>query len=114
MFYYNEVVRSGNNTARIKNFYEANNLIVLMDISGEFKTGDTIVGDDSGYSYTFTNFNKSVEYDIAFDPTLWDANGTLSQNLITTDDGNAVVLDAFFGNTTASRNYNPTYVVTLT
>lgn len=113
MFFYNEVVRSGNSSARVKNFYEANNLIVLIDIEGEFKAGDTIVGDDSGHSYTFTSFEKSVQYDIAFDPTTWNADSELMQNLITTDDGTAIVVDAFFSDTSPSRNYNPTYVVTL-
>ena len=45
-FAYNEVIRVGNSSARVKNFY-ANGLIVLMDIQGEFKAGDTISGDDS-------------------------------------------------------------------
>lgn len=112
-FNYNEVIRSGNNSARVKNYYEANNLIVLMDISGEFKAGDTIVGDDSGYSYTFTSFEKNVNYDIYYDPTIWDANSSFMQIAIVQDDGQMVVTDDFFVDTTASRNNNTKYVVTL-
>ena len=36
---YNEIVRSGNSTARIKNFYPDTGLVVLYDIKGYFEAG---------------------------------------------------------------------------
>jgi len=110
-FRYNEIVRSGNNTARVKNYFEANNLVILMDINGSFKTGDTITGDDSGFSYKFTNFGLDVTYDIGFDPNIWDPNSEPMLSAIIQDNGSLVVLDAFYDGST-SQNYQPTYLVT--
>ena len=110
-FRYNEVVRSGNNTARVKNYFDANNLVILMDINGSFNVGDTIVGDDSGYSYTFTSFNQDTSYDTGFDVNIWDPNSEPMLSAITLDGGGVVVLDAYFDGT-VSQDYQQTYMVT--
>lgn len=108
MFLYNEIVKCGNNTARVKNFY-ANNLIILMDINGTFNVGDTIVGVDSGHTYTFKNsFTISYDYDAYYDPTFWD-----ELNLVTQDDGSAIGIDEYESDTTESRDENSKYLVVL-
>ena len=105
-FAYNEVVRSGNSSARVKNFY-ANNLIVLIDINGEFKAGDTITGDDSGYSYTLNSFGLGKDYDSGFVTEIWDE---LEPVAITLDDGRWVVQDAHFSGK-PSQDYQPDNVI---
>jgi hypothetical protein len=105
-FAYNEVIRVGNSSARVKNFY-ANGLIVLMDIQGEFKAGDTISGDDSGHTYTLNSFEIRADYDTYYDPTIWDE---LADIAITQDNGSVIVLDAAITGK-ASQDYQPDYVV---
>ena len=107
-FAYFETVRSGNSTATIKNFY-ANGLVVLININGEFKAGDTIVGDDSGYSLKLANFSKDRQYDIYYDPDFWDQ---LMETAITQDDGAWIFLDAHFTGK-ESQDEQPTYAVTV-
>ena len=51
---FNEIVRSGNSMARLKNYYPDTGLVVLYDISGVFEPGDTIIGDDSGTELTIS------------------------------------------------------------
>ena len=105
-FAYNEIVRVGNSSARIKNFY-ANGLIVLIAIEGEFKAGDTITGDDSGQTLTLNNFELSKDYDAFYEPTIWDE---LADITITQDNGAVIVLDAALTGK-ASQDYQPDYVV---
>lgn len=105
-FAYNEVIRVGNSSARVKNFY-ANGLIVLMDIQGEFKAGDTISGDDSGYTYTLNNFEIRADFDTFYDPTIWTE---LADITITQDNGSVIVLDAAITGK-PSQDYQPDYVV---
>ncbi len=105
-FAYNEVIRVGNSSARVKNFY-ANGLIVLIDINGEFKVGDVIAGDDSGTVYTLNNFELRKDYDTFYEPTIWDE---LADLIITQDNGAVIVLDAAITGK-ASQDYQPDFVV---
>lgn len=103
-----EVVRSGNATARVKNYYPETDLLVLMDIEGTISSGSTVVGDDSGASKTFTMFVINNDYDLNYEPTNWD--NTL--DFITLDDGEFVAIDQHFDGTD-SQDYQTTYMVTL-
>lgn len=90
---FNETVRSGNSTARVKNFYPDTGLLVLYDINGEFKEGSIIIGDDTGTTVEFSNFTVSFDYDIYYDPDPWE---TILDNIVTLDSGSYVATDAFF------------------
>lgn len=105
-FAYNEIVRVGNSSARVKNFY-ANGLIVLIAIEGEFKAGDLITGEDSGQTFTLNNFELRQDYDAFYEPTIWDE---LADIIITQDNGAVIVLDAAITGK-ASQDYQPDYVV---
>lgn len=90
---FGEVVRAGNSTARVKNYYSANGLVVLMDVSGDFKAGTTIVGDDSGTSLTLSNFVISDPYDLYYeDNTLFE----IIDDLVSIDTGELVAIDEYF------------------
>lgn len=92
-WFFNERVRAGNSSARVKNYYPETGLLVLYDIAGEFKEGTTITGDDSGTSITFSEFTVSLEYDIYYDPDPWEP---VLDELVTLDSGSFVALDAHF------------------
>lgn len=90
---YNEIVRSGNSQARVKNFYPETGFIVLHDIKGEIGAGSTIVGDESGTVLTLSQFTISDEFDFGYEPTHWqDALDTL----IYDGNGNLIALEQHF------------------
>lgn len=66
-----ETIRCGNSTAKVKNFYPANNLLVIYDVQGEFQTGSTVVADDSGTTATLSNFVINDDYDLYYDDYDW-------------------------------------------
>ena len=90
---YGEIVRCGNSTAKVKNYYPETGLLVLNGIEGSFEEGDTIVGDESGMTLTFTNFTVSFEYDMGYEPTYWIE---VLDTAIYDGDGNLVGLEAYF------------------
>jgi len=103
---FNEIVRSGNSTARIKNFYPDTGLVVLYDIKGSFEAGSTIVGEEPGETLTFTDFTLSRSYDLYYDPTY---SQNVLENAIYTDSGEMVHLDAHFTGK-LSQDYQTTYL----
>lgn len=90
---YNEIVRSGNSQARVKNFYPETGLIVLYDIRGQIGVGSTIVGDESGTTLTLTQFNISLEYELGYEPDNWSS---IIDSVVYDGDGNIVALDEHF------------------
>lgn len=90
---FNEVVKAGNSTARVKNYYPDTGLLVLYDIYGEFAEGSTIVGNDSGTTVVISEFTVSFEYDIFYDPDPWEE---ILPNIVTLDTGSFVALDEHF------------------
>ena len=104
---YNEIVRAGNSTARIKNYYPETGLVVLIDIEGVFEPGMTIVGDDSNTSLTLTNFVLSREFDLYYDPTYWES---VLPSVIYDGNGEIVALDEHFTGK-PSQDYQTTYLV---
>lgn len=104
---YNEIVRSGNSQARVKNFYPDTGLIILYDIKGIIEAGMTIVGDESNTSLTLTTFEILDIYDFDFDPTYWD---DILENVIYDGNGNWIALDEHFTGK-PSQDYQITYLV---
>lgn len=107
MWNFNEIVRAGNSTARIKNYYPDTGLIVLMDIQGSFEPGMTIVGDESGETVVLSNFVISRDYDLYYDPVYWE-----NVLPIAIYDGNGELVaqdDHFTGK--PSQDYQTTYLV---
>jgi len=98
MPFINEVIRLGNTTARIKNYY-ANGLIVIYDIRGSLEAGDTITCDDSGEVIVLNNFTISNDYDLYYEDFDWDDDG-----LVVQDNGAFVAMDAHFTGL-PSQNY---------
>lgn len=105
----NEVVRSGNNTARVKNYYPDTGLLVLYDINGSFGPGSAITGDDSGTQLTFSTFELSAKYDLEYDPDSWES---LLEKAIYDGNGNLVALDKYFTGK-PSQDYQTTYLVVI-
>ena len=101
---YNEIIRVGNNTARIKNFY-ANGLIVIYDVEGEFKSGDVAVCDESGEVISFPTFEISDEYDLYYDEFDFNWDDT-----IILDDKEFIVEDAYFTGL-PSQDYQTTNII---
>jgi hypothetical protein len=94
MFARNEIVRSGNSTAKVKYWDSANNIIVLYDIVGSFGAGSTIVGDDNNGTLLLETFTLDSEvnqyyYDLHFD----DPGDAEIYEYVVVDDGDYVVLD---------------------
>jgi hypothetical protein len=92
MYARNEIVRAGNNTAKVKYYDQANNVIVLYDIQGTFSSGMVITGDDSNHSLLLDTFTLDSEannyyYDLYFD------DYPVFYVYVVTDDGDYVVLD---------------------
>lgn len=106
---FNERVRAGNSTARVKNYYPDTGLLVLYDIQGSFEEGTTITGDDSGSTITFSEFTVSLVYDIYYDPDPWEP---ILPDIVTLDDGSYVALDAHFTGK-ESQEYQTVNLVTL-
>jgi hypothetical protein len=106
---YNEIVRSGNSQARVKNYYPDTGLIVIYDIYGEFKVGDTIVGDESGTTLTLSEFNISYDFDLYYDPEYWEP---IIPNVVYDGNGQFVALDEHFTQK-PSQDYQTTYLVVV-
>lgn len=104
---YNEIVRSGNSQARVKNFYPESGLIVLYDIKGVIEAGMTIVGDESGTVLTLSNFTIAKEYDSGFEP---DNIENYLINAVYDGNGNLVALDQHFTDK-PNQNKQTTYMV---
>jgi len=110
MFRNYELVRSGNSTARVNYYFPSNNFVILTDIRGGINSGDTIVGDDSGFSLTLRSFSIADQYDIGtsnyFEPiysnvvTLGvngdDPDAAEFRQPGDQDDGELVVIDEYF------------------
>jgi hypothetical protein len=90
-FRWREVVRSGNSTAIVKNFYPETGLLVLMNIQGNFESGMTIIGDSSGTSLTLSNFIINDDYDLNYD---YDGWSDILEIQVVCDDGSFVVMYA--------------------
>lgn len=96
----NEIVRAGNSTARVKNYYANTDLLVLYDIRGSFGSGTTVVGDTSGTTKTFTTFTISREYDLGYEPIdYWNAILSIPENYLVTDNNESIVIDEYFNTT---------------
>lgn len=106
---YNEIVRSGNSTARIKNFYPDTGLVVLYDISGFFEVGSIIIGDESGETLTLNEFIISKSYDLYYEPTYWE---NIIENVVYTDSGEMVALENHFTGK-PNQDYQTTYLVVV-
>ena len=113
---YNEIIRSGNSMARLKNYYPSTGLVVLYDIKGVFSAGMTIVGDDSGTSLTLSNFVIANEYDSGYDRTYWNdpmSNGlSIIDNVIYDGNGNFVAMGEHFTGK-PSQDYQITYLLSV-
>lgn len=106
---FNEVVRAGNSTARVKNYYPDTGLLVLYDIEGVFEPGSVVIGDDSGTTLTLTEFNLAREFDLYYDPTYWEPVLPIA---IYDGNGELVALEEHFTGT-PSQDYQTTYLVVL-
>lgn len=104
---FNEIVRSGNSIARVKNYYPDTGLIVLYDIYGVFEAGDTIVGDESGTELTLSEFTLSYDYDLYYEPEYWEQ---VLPIVIYDGNGQIVALDQHFTGL-PSQDYQTTYLV---
>jgi glycosyltransferase involved in cell wall biosynthesis len=89
----NELVYSGNNQARVKNYYPDTGLIVIYDIYGDFQAGMTIVGGETGTTLTLTEFNITLDYDLRYEPDEWEQ---ALADAIYDGDGNIVALEEHF------------------
>jgi hypothetical protein len=107
---FNEIVRSGNSQARVKNYYPDTGLLVIYDIYGVFEVGDTIIGDESGTTLTLTEFNISYDFDLYYDPTYWD--NVLPNVVYQESDGEILALDEHFTGL-PSQDYQTTYLVVV-
>jgi hypothetical protein len=103
-----EVVRSGNATAVVKNYYPDTGFLVLMNIEGNITVGSTVIGDDSGAVKTFSTFTLSDDFDLNYAATNFDD----TTNFVILDDGEHVALDLHFDGK-ESQDLQSTYVVTL-
>ncbi len=100
------MVRSGNSTARVKQFEVSNNFIVLMDIIGTIGVGSTIVGDESGASMTLISFDNETNYDTyVYNPWV-----DIFPVAIVQDDGAWIAEDIHFTGL-PSQDYQPDYVL---
>jgi hypothetical protein len=104
---FNEVVRSGNSQARVKNYYPDTGLLVIYDIYGVFQVGDTIIGDDTGTTLTLSEFNISYDYDLYYDPEYWDS---VLPDVIADGNGEIIAMDEHFTGV-LSQDYQTTYLL---
>lgn len=106
-WYINEIVRSGNSTARVKSYNSTTRTIVLMDIVGDIKDGSVIRGDESGTTGTLNGFEISYKYEAdQYADTSWDE----IDYFVYDGDGELVALDQHF-NGKESQDYQTTYLV---
>lgn len=106
-WHYNEIVRSGNSQARVKNFYPESGLIVLHDIQGVIEAGMTIIGDESGTILTLSQFEIADEYDQGYEPTNWE---DILDTMVYDGNGNIVALENHFTGK-LSQDYQTTHIV---
>jgi hypothetical protein len=104
---FNEVVRSGNSQARVKNYYPDTGLLVIYDIYGVFQVGDTLVGDETGTTLTLSEFNISYDFDLYYDPDYWES---VLPNVVYDGNGEFVALEEHFTGL-PSQDYQTTYLV---
>ena len=105
----NEIVRSGNSTARVKSYDSTTNFIVLFDIYGTIEDGSVIIGDESGTSGILNNFIVSEIYnDDQYANKEWDD----LDYFIYDDTGELVALDQHFTGK-LSQDYQTTYMVRI-
>lgn len=90
---YNEIVRTGNSQARVKNFYPETGFIILHDIKGVIEAGNTIIGDESGAVLTLTEFNVALEYEMGYESTYFEV---FLENAVYDGNGNLVAIDEHF------------------
>jgi len=102
----NEIIRVGNSTGRVKNYY-ANGLIVIYDVEGSFESGQTVTCDDSGESFVLSNFSIEDKYDMYYDEWEFDL---ANSSIITLDDGAYVATDAHFTGA-PSQDYQTTNLI---
>jgi len=106
----NEIVRSGNYTARVQSYNKDTNFIVLSDIEGDIKDGSVIVGDESGSVGTLNGFAISEIYSSdEYADTNWD---DLNNMVFESGDGpcELVAIDEHFTGL-LSQDYQSTYIV---
>lgn len=108
----NEIIRIGNSTGRIKNYY-ANGLIVIFDVSGSFEAGDTITCDESGETITLgsdfviDSVDTNYKYDLYYEDRDFDWS---DPRAICQDDGAFIYEDAHFTGL-PSQNYQTTHLI---
>lgn len=105
---YNEVVTSGNSTARVKYYNEQTGLIVLYDIRGTFGPGSTIVGEDSGTTLTLTNFSIDSTFDLGYDDD--DFEAIFENTIYDEGSGEMIALDDHFTGK-KTQDYQTKYLV---
>jgi len=103
----NEIIRVGNSTGRIKNYY-ANGLIVIFDVNGTIEAGDTITCDDSGEVILLSNnFTFELKYDLEYED--YDFSWS-DERIICQRDGAFIgTRDHFTG--LPSQNYQTTNII---
>jgi hypothetical protein len=107
---FNETVRSGNTTARVKNFYPDTGLVVLYDIYGPvFEVGDVIIGDESGTELTVSEFNISYDYDMYYEPTYWQE----VLPIVIYDGNGQIVAEDYHFTGLPSQDYQTRYLVVV-
>jgi hypothetical protein len=106
-WHFNEIVRSGNSQARVKNFYPETGLVVLYDIRGTIGPGSTIIGDDSGTTLTLTQFNINLDFDLFYEPNYWES---FLEQAIYDGNGDLVATEAHFTGK-VSQDYQITHMV---
>jgi hypothetical protein len=110
MLYFWETVRNGDSSARVKNYYEANNFLVLMDVRGNnIVAGATVVGDDSGESFVLSNFTIDLYHDLYHDN--YFAGRINLDDVLVTDEGAAIAQDDHFTGK-PSQDYQVRYIIT--
>jgi len=103
MFLYREIVRSGNSTAKVKNYFPETGLLVLMSINGSFSPGMVVTGDVSGFSKTLTTFDVNEDFDLNYKDLDWEVD----KEIILVDEwGNAIIVDDFVYEDEEVRQYN--------
>jgi len=107
-WFINEIIRSGNSTARVKSYDPITKFIVLMEINGAIEDGSYITGEDSGSSGILNGFSISDEYeDDQYADKSWD-----DIEYFVFDDVDIVAIDKHF-NGKESQDYQTTYVVRI-
>ena len=104
---FNEIVRSGNSMARLKNYYPDTGLVVLYDINGVFEPGDTIIGDDSGTELVLSEFTISYDYDLYYEPEYWQQ----VLPIVIYDGNGKMVAEDYHFTGKPSQDYQTTYLV---